>query len=423
MVAAQVSCAHSMRHGWLITMVGLMLAGTVFAQSTYQDFDQPPHNYWQRPLKDRFTRLKARLASGEIPLDRSSEKAFLASLLKALDISPHSQMLVFSTTSLQLSLIKPSNPRALYFNEDVYVGFIPGGRIEVLSLDPDLGGIYYIFNIPRGLESLNVERATRCMNCHAGDDTHRVPGLVIKSVIPGPGGGSLTAYRIGQTGHQIPFSERFGGWYVTGRSSITNHWGNLTGRLSSEGLTTYPLPPGERFDFAKYVVPTSDILPQLLHEHQAGFVNRVMEGTYRARSALAEGKGKLNTSAAAELDRQAATIVRYALFADEAPLPQGGVEGDALFKRDFLGKRQAVQGKSLKDFELKTRLFQYRCSYMVYSPVFQGMPEVLKMRVYQRMERALSEEQPDKDYAYLPKAEKRVIRQILKGTLRDWPAS
>ena len=31
-------------------------------------------------------------------------------------------MLVFSTTSLQLSLISPSNPRALYFGEDMYLG-------------------------------------------------------------------------------------------------------------------------------------------------------------------------------------------------------------------------------------------------------------------------------------------------------------
>src|SRR5262245_33717055 len=102
------------------------------------EFDQPPHDYWKKTLRDPVTRLKEDIESGRIELDRTNEKAFLLSLLKVLGISPASQLLVFSTTSLQLRLISPSNPRALYFNEDVYVGFIPGGRIEVVSIDPEL---------------------------------------------------------------------------------------------------------------------------------------------------------------------------------------------------------------------------------------------------------------------------------------------
>src|SRR5207249_6740608 len=160
------------------------------------------------------------LEAGQIELDRSSEKAFVASLLKALDIPASSQMLVFSTTSLQLSLISPSNPRALYFNDEVYLGYVPGGRIEIVSLDPELGGIYYIFEIPKEAAPLRIERSERCMNCHAADDTGHVPGLVIKSVIPGPTGGSLIAHRLGQIGHGVRFDERFGGWYVTGADAF-----------------------------------------------------------------------------------------------------------------------------------------------------------------------------------------------------------
>jgi hypothetical protein len=207
----------------LFGALALSLRMPLAESPAYRDIDAEPHLYHQRKPQDRFSKLMGSFESGRIELDRSSEKAFLVSLLKALDVPVSSQMLVFSTTSLQLSLISPSNPRAIYFNEEIYVGYVPGGRIEVLSLDPELGAIFYIFDIPRADRPLSFDRSNRCMNCHANEDTGHVPGLVIKSVLAGPGGGSLDAFRIAQTGHQIPFEERFGGWYVTGADTFTNH--------------------------------------------------------------------------------------------------------------------------------------------------------------------------------------------------------
>ncbi len=408
----------------LLGLVVLALAGgnTALPQPSFPEIDEPPHNYRQRAPQDRFTQIKEALELGQIVLDHTNARAFVIGLLKTLEIPASSQMLVFSTTSLQLSLISPANPRALYFNEDVYLGYVPGGRIEIVSLDPELGGIYYIFDIPKEANPLRIERSERCMNCHAGDDTGHVPGLVLKSVIPGPTGGSLTAYRLEQTGHSIPFEQRFGGWYVTGWYGMTNHLGNLTGRLSEGVLTKIPNPPGERFSFAKYPAPTSDVLPQLLLEHQAGFVNRVVQASYRARTALHASNGKLTPAHSAQMDEQAAIITRYLLFAEEAPLPRGGVEGDDTFKTDFLRTRRAAGGTSLKDFDLHTRLFKNRCSYMIYSAVFTGLPPVMKERVYRRLGAALSPNKPDPEYAYLPSKEKQTIRRILAGTLTDLPA-
>jgi hypothetical protein len=131
------------------------------AARLYADLESEANQYWTRPLKDRFTRLGEEFESGQRLLDRSSELAYLKSLLEALDISPASQMLVFSTTSLQLSLISPRNPRAVYFNENIHIGYIPGGRIEVISMDPELGGIFYIFDIPKGNAAPELERAVR----------------------------------------------------------------------------------------------------------------------------------------------------------------------------------------------------------------------------------------------------------------------
>lgn len=416
-------------HLWLLLITALLTlpasnaVGVDEAKEapTYDDLTHPAHDYYGRALQDPLSTLKARLESGAIPLDRSSEKGFLISLLKALKISPHSQMLAFSTTSLQLSLISPSNPRALYFNDQVYLGYVPNGKIEIVSVDPDLGGIYYLMEIPSETRPIQIERSQRCMNCHAAEETGHVPGLVIKSVIPGPSGGSLKAYRIGKTGHDIPLSDRFGGWVLTGQNSFTQHWGNLTGRYVSGQLEKYPLAPGARFSWDRYPVATSDLLPQLLHEHQAGFVNRVIEAAYRLRLAQNLHPKGLPTESLEELRQQADLLARYLLFLDEAPLPAQGIKGSPDYQAEFTKDRiPASDGLSLRDFDLRTRLFKHRCSYMIYSPLFQKQPDRLRHAVYGRLREYLASAPQSSGDARLPDAEKQTVLRILKETLPDF---
>jgi len=411
------------RHVILFLLPTFALANEVTGPvQSFRDFEAPPHNYKTRQPRDRFT-LKMEGLQSDPRLERSSEKAFLMSFLKILEIPVSSQLLVFSTTSLQLRFISPSNPRAIYFSEDIYVGYIPGGRLEIVGVDPELGAIFYIFDIPRNADAIRYERSERCMNCHAGEDTGYVPGLVAKSVIPGPGGGSLDAFRVAQNGHGIPLTNRFGGWHVTGEFNLTNHWGNLTGRFVESSLRTFPNMPGSRFDFGKYAANTSDILAHLLLEHQVGFVNRAVEAGYRTRTALFLSDGKLTAAQSQELDGQAHILTRYLLFADEAPLPPGGIKPDPTYRADFLAnRRRNAEGASLKDLDLETRMFKYRCSYMIYSPAFQGLPSVLKARIYSLMRKALTTN-ADSEFAYLVTSEKQAIRSILKSTLDDLPVS
>jgi len=384
--------------------------------------DAAPHDYWTKPLGDRFTKLKTEVEAGRVVLDGAGgEIAFLTSVLRALEVPVTSQMLVFSTTSLQLRLITPANPRALYFNEDTYIGYIPGGKLEVVSIDPALGAIFYILDIPRGAEPFRAERSNRCANCHVAEDSGYVPGLVVKSVLPGVRGGSLETFRKAQTGHAVPLKERFGGWYVTGVERLGPHLGNVFGQYVAGGeLQKVPLEPGTRFDFARYPVATTDVLPQLLHEHQVGFVNRAVAATYRTRELVAAGKA--TDTVLTELDGMARAFTRYLLFADEVPLVRGAVVGDAAYRNDFLRTRRAdARGASLKDFDLQTRLFRYRCSYMIYSAAFTGLPPEMKQRVYRRVWQALNVARPDPEYAYLPTAEKQSIQAILRATLKDLP--
>jgi hypothetical protein len=414
--------------GRFYSLTILLFAGVICLRAdetnllAYRDIDGPPHHYRTRAPRDRFTGVMETIEKNP-RLDRSSEKAFLVSFLGILGVPVSSQMLVFSTTSLQLRFISPANPRAIYFNEDIYVGYIPGGRIEVVSLDPELGAIFYIFDIPSAQAPIRYERSNRCMNCHATDDTGYVPGLVIRSVVPASNGASLDSFRQLQSGHGIPFADRFGGWHVTGRHGITNHWGNVTGRYVDGEITRLANPPGTRFSWDRYPAVTSDILPHLLHEHQVGFVNRVVEAGYRARTAQYLSPDMLTPAQDAELNEQAGIVVRYLLFADEIPLPAGGVEADSAYRAEFLAQRRTTaDGLSLKDLDLQSRLFRHRCSYMIYSPVFAGLPALLKNRIYTQLGAALRVDGEPDAFAHLPAAEKKVIHRILGATLKDLPA-
>ncbi|MDF1863146.1 MAG: hypothetical protein P1U87_23225 [Verrucomicrobiales bacterium] len=388
----------------------------------YYDPYSPAHEYHTRELNDPFTRLIEDFESGKRELDKSSGKAFVASLLEHLDVPASSQLLVFSRTSLQTRKISGSNPRALYFNEDVYVGYIPGGKVEIISLDPELGGIFYIFDIPKGGELPVIERSGRCMNCHAVVETRRVPGLSMRSVIPGSNWGKLVSYRDKEIGHQIPFSERFGGWHVTGDPGISDHKGNLKGEKVGGKIVTEVIEPGTEFDWSAYLTETSDILPHLLLEHQSGFMNLVLEASYRARTYQHIGKGETKPEYVAVLHGLAEELVRYLLFADEAKFPAGGIRVDAQYREDFLADRkEASNGISLKDLDLETRLFKHRCSYLIYSDVFEATSDLFRQQVYEVLGGAISTEKPDPGFAYLSDTEKKAIRSILRETLSDLP--
>ena len=402
----------------LLPVVAALAAAAVSALAatvTYQDWDQSPHRYFETEPRDRFSAWKARFEAGEIPLDRSSEKAFLRSLLRALEIPEASQLWVYSTTSLQLSHISPSNPRAIYFTDDLSVGYIPGGRIEILALDPELGGVFYIFDIPRGGGPVVVERSKRCMNCHAGEDTGFVPGWSVRSVIPGEGGGSLDAFRNGRSGHDIPWAERLGGWHVTGAPGFTNHLGNRLGAMAGGKVATRPLPPGNRFDTARYATDTSDLAAHLVFEHQAGFVNRAVEAQYRVRTILHLDAAKPTPAHEAEIAAQAAGLVRYALFADEAPWPVGLSLKGSPFRAAYEKGGPSALGGKLRELDLETRLYRLRCSPLVAGPLFTGLMEPLRSRVQAELKAALEPGGRHPASRHLGEEERAGIREALRG--------
>lgn len=375
-------------------------------------FSEAPHLYWSRPPSDAFSRL----VSGGFQLDAAGEKTALLSLLAALKIPVSSQLLVYSATSFQGGLIRPANPRALYFNDEVYVGYVPGGRIEVAAIDPDLGPVFQLLRSGRD-GRLEISRSERCMNCHAGRTSRQVPGLVAESVICTDTGASLDGFRREQVGHTIPLSERLGGWHVTGAHEKGGHLGNLVGRAADGGYQRVSNPPATQFDWERYPARTSDLLPHLIHEHQLGFHNLVTLAAYRTRDALEAGGGTIRPDDVPVLDDIARQLVRYLLFADEAKLPPGGVQPDPAYARDFQATRvPSSDGTSLRDLDLRTRLFRYRCSYMIHTSGFAALRREIKDRVLAGLGAALAESSEPAEFDYLPAAEKRAIRSILRAT-------
>lgn len=403
-----------------VTVLSMLLAAAcacpVFAVP--QRFEKPPHDYWTRPLTDPFTVWLKKVERGEAQVPAGDELTVVRGFLQLFGIPVTSQMLVYSATSRQ-TVISPYRPRALYFNEEVYFGYVPGGRIEVASIDPLAGPVFYIFNFPKpGPGGFQPDRSDRCMQCHAGHDNHQLPKLVIDSVIVNHEGGSLETWRTEKFGHQVPLEQRFGGWHLTGGHHLGSHHGNTLGRLAGGKLTVLENPPGKLFSMDRFPVPTSDVLPQLLHDHQAGMHNLATEAVYLWRELTDGGRQELNREGVAALDKVCAELADYLLFRDEARLPDRGITGDPDFIRDFQsGVRRDGQGAFLKEFDLKTRLMKHRCSYMIYSRHWTELPAPVKAAAWRHLARLLSD--GPEAAPWLPQPERETVTRILRATLPE----
>jgi hypothetical protein len=131
----------------MLVLLGLLPVNPVLAQFRY-DTEYPVIGYGKVAPANPFTEVLARIERGELVLDYNQDgSGYLASLLEALDINPASQVLVFSKTSLKQRFITPENPRSLFFNDAVYVGFVPGSTtLEIGAMDPALGPVFFDFS-------------------------------------------------------------------------------------------------------------------------------------------------------------------------------------------------------------------------------------------------------------------------------------
>jgi hypothetical protein len=364
-------------------------------------------------LNDPIAVLGRQLERGEIKLEYSANGwGYLPSLLKHLDLNLDSQILVFSKTSFQLSKISPKTPRAIFFNDKVAIGSVQDGNVfEFTSLDPAQGLIFYTMDTHESESPRFERRFSECLNCHGPAN-----GLVISSVYPSVDGTPfVTGTFFEGIDHRTPLENRWGGWYVSGIHGRAHHLGNAIApdpdrpfdleEKATQNLTTL----AEKIDVTKYLTPTSDIVALMTMEHQARMTNLItgISQQFRRSSNIP--------------DRAIEQIVEYMLFVDEAPL-HDPVQGVSTFSKTFPQRGPRDQhGRSLRDFDLQTRLFRYPLSYMIYSDIFDAMPPAVRQRVYRRLYDVLTAKNQDPKFAHITRDDRDAILEILVDTKPDLP--
>jgi hypothetical protein len=385
--------------------------------------DHAAIRYSTAETTDAAAALNRRLRSGAATLKFEPVHGYLRSLLDALAVPVESQALVFSQTSFQAPHINFRNPRAVYFTDTVAIGWVRGGEVmEIAAQDPSQGVVFYALD-QKETRAPELKRNNDCLACHLSWDTLGVPGLMVESVHPLPDDISyVNGYN---TVHASPLVERWGGWWVTGNSGGVRHMGNIPVMPADKGKSklanpTQPLASLEgQFDLAGYPTPYSDVVAQMVLAHQVRMTNMITRAGWEARLAAATP----SADATSRVREAAADLVDYLLFVDEAPFA-GQMQGSSGYAEWFAkqGPRDP-QGRSLRELDLRRRLFKYPCSYMIYTPAFDALPASAKDAVYSRMWEVLSGREKRAPYSSrLSVADRQAIIQILRATKKDLPA-
>ena len=418
----------------LITLPLVLIWCNYHRPASSQDFlqDQQVIGYRQGASRDPVARLQQRLDRGESKLEYDETNGYLKAVLRELQIPVSSQGLVFSKTSFQLHRIEPLNPRAIYFNDDAYVGWVRAGEVlELAAVDPERGGIFYVLDQTKTGRPKFI-RNDECLQCHAANNTRNVPGFVVRSVYPDYRGYPISSLGSHVTSHTSPLNERWGGWYVTGTHGSERHAGNLLFEESSRPETPESLSGGNltslvsRFSPRGYLSPHSDIVALMVLEHQTQTHNLVTRLSYETRIAMHHQKvldealqrktEGLSDSTHRRIERATAELVKQLLFIGEARW-RSPITGTSSFARDFMaGGRRDSRGRSLRDLDLQTRLFRYPCSYLIYSDAITALPAEARQELWRQLVEALSGKSPDESYKSIPVADRQSVIEILRET-------
>ncbi len=381
--------------------------------------------YSTATLDNPVVAVNRKLKDGTLRLRHDGRGGYLQSALEALSLPVESQMLVFSATSLQARLINPANPRALFFNDSLVLGYVRNGEIlEVAAHDATAGIVFYTLE-QKPSEVPQFQRVTTCLGCHLSGDTLGVPGLLMFSTRPAT---ETLPVRSTAMDQLMPLKDRWGGWFVTGTSSVAEHMGNqvpaLEGRQRHALASTSGL-----FDADGFPAATSDVAALMVFSHQTHMTNLLTRAAWEARAAdprlhppFVAAPGE-DARVADMIRGVAEEVVDYLLFIDEAKLtsPVKGTSGFAgRFSRE--GPRDR-RGRSLHALDLNRRLLTYPCSYLIYSPAFDRLPPAAKDPIYRRMWQILSGQERGARYrAALSLADRRAIVEILRETKPDLPS-
>jgi hypothetical protein len=390
--------------------------------------EHPVVRYAERPPADRVARLNEQLAAGRATLQPDDRTGYLVPVLRALDIPIESQLLVFSKTGLQREFTGPTNPRALYFNGSVVVGYIPGApSLEIAAHDPQQGVMFYTLDQGPSTSPPAFVRRTNCLACHVSVSTQEVPGFIDRSNLVTGDGQVMPQLGSFAVSHRTPHTERWGGWFVTGKAAAPpygplGHLGNITvsshptsgpAIFSDQVLIEWLNRPRES---DKYLGSESDLAALMTFDHQMHGLNLITRLNWEARIAAAEGRPWTSEPAIVARVRE---LAEYLLFVDEAPL------GFEVTPRPGFAEALAVrapadrQGRSCAQMDLTRRLLKYSCSYLLYSEAFAALPADLRAAVFRSLFARLEKNAATPAFDHLTPQDRRAIAEILRGTVEE----
>lgn len=429
---------------WPLVAIEPASAQIAVKNQGYIPYSDAPIFYRSDDISDPVAKLQKRIEQGKAQLAYDAQDhGYLKSVLKLLDIPVSSQTLVFSKTSFQYPKISPTHPRALYFNDDVYVGAVHDGKeIELVAFDARQGAIFYLLHEQK-VDKPVLERAELdCTQCHIAAGTRGVPGVLLRSVQPTSTGTLVTGASSFITDQDSPFKERWGGWYVTGKLAPAS-LANAVAPAGASGKSVTLASLEKPFDASAYLAPGSDEVALLVLAHQTQMHNLITLTNYKTRIALhalakqptgneassedapPAGDAPLPEATRRQFERPAEQLLRYLLFSNETALPDldaKDVIASSAFAREFTARGpRDRKGRSLRDFDLTTRIFRYPCSYLIYSEAFDALPKPSKDYVYHRLLQILSTQEPDPDFQSLSAESRQAILEILLETKPGLP--
>ena len=401
-------------------------------------FEEEPIRYGANAGDNAVTALLSALASNTTEIAFDAKFGRLPSVLEHLKIPRESQVLVFSKTSLQIQNISPNNPRAIYFNDDTYVGSVPNGEvIEVSTADPQLGAMFYTVSQRQSERAGFVRQTDNCLQCHGSSLTHGIPGHIVRSVFADEYGYPILKAGTHLTDQSSPMAERWGGWYVTGTHGDARHMGNvfaveteLDASVDSDAGANLAVLHA-RVDTDRYLTSHSDIVALMVLAHQVDVHNLITEANFATRAAqyrqaavdeALKREPNIPSESTLHVVKSAGDkLIESLLFANEAKLTSA-IRGTSGFAQTFSaqGPRDSL-GRSLREFDLQSRMFKYPLSYLIYSKSFDGLPELMKKYVYQSLWDHLTGRVESRFNAHLSPETRAALLQIVRETKENLP--
>ncbi|MGE3779499.1 MAG: hypothetical protein AB7F89_20085 [Pirellulaceae bacterium] len=145
-------------------------------------------------------------------------------------------------------------------------------------------------------------------------------------------------------------------------------------------------------------------------EHHDGIMNEALERPADFRSETTQRR----IAAAGD------NVLKHLLLTDEYQLT-APVQGTSEFASQFAkGGPADSRGRSLRHLDLQRRLFRYPCSYLIYSPSFDALPEAVQDYIYRTLDDILAGRNQDAAYTHLSRADRDAIREILLDTKAEF---